>query len=204
VGTRAGKAYNQDMPVATPTSIEDFERLSPPEHCRYELVEGEVVELTFPTPLHNVTVFRVSRMLAQFVEENGLGIVFPSDTGFVLSRDPGTLRGPDVAFVCAERAAGLDLRANIPGAPDLAVEVISPTDTIRAMRRKVDQYLAAGCRTVWVLDPDKREVEIFECGTRPRVLLAEDSLECPELLPGFGVQVCDFFPPAAQPSESPA
>ena len=182
------------MPVASPTTIEDFERLTPPEHCRYELVDGEVVELTFPTPLHNLTVGRVFRILEAFVEENRLGIVFPSDTGFVLTRRPGTLRGPDVAFVRAERASGLDLRANIPGAPDLAIEVVSPADTIRAMRHKVDQYLAAGCQAVWVLDPEKREVEIFEPGGRPRVFLAEDSLECPELLPGFVVQVADLFP----------
>ena len=182
------------MPVAGLMSVEEFERLPPPEHCRYELVDGEVVELTFPTPLHNLTVLRVSRILEQFVLENELGIVFPADTGFVLSRQPGTLRGPDVAFVSAERAAGLNLRANIPGAPDLAVEVISPTDTLRGMRRKVDQYLAAGCRTVWVLDADKRGGEIFEPGARPRVLLAQDELTCPELLPGFAIAVDELFP----------
>ena len=182
------------MPVAGLMSIEDFERLPPPEHCRYELVDGEVVQLTFPMPIHNLVVGRVFRVLEQFVEENGLGIVFPSDTGFVLSREPGTLRGPDVAFVRGERAAGLNLRANIPGAPDLAVEVISPTDTIRAMRYKVDQYIAAGCKAVWVLDPEKREVEVFEPGARPRVLLAEDSLEHAELLPGFSIRVNGPFP----------
>ena len=182
------------MPVAGLMSVEEFERLPPPEHCRYELVEGEVVELTFPTPLHNLTAARVFRLLERFVEEKRSGMVFPADTGFVLSRNPGTLRGPDVAFVRAERVAGLNLRANIPGAPDLAVEVISPTDTIREMRRKVDQYLAAGCKTVWVLDADKREVEIFEPGARPLVLLAPDELTCPELLPGFVIVVDGLFP----------
>jgi Uma2 family endonuclease len=177
-------------------SIEEFERLAPPEHCRYELVDGEVVELTFPMPIHNLTVGRVFRILERFVDEHRLGIVFPSDTGFVLSRDPANLRGPDVAFVCAERAAGLDLRANIPGAPDIAVEVISPADTIREMRRKVDQYLAAGCKAVWVLDADKREAEVFEPGERPRVLLPEDTLEHTGLLPGFAVRVGELFPPA--------
>ena len=182
------------MPVAGLMSIEEFERLPPPEHCRYELVEGELVELTFPTPLHNLTAGRVFRILEAFVDGRGLGIVFPADTGFVLSRELATLRGPDVAFVRAERAAGLDLRANIPGAPDLAVEVISPADTIQAMRRKVDQYLAAGCSAVWVLDAEKREVEVFEPEARPRVLLARDTLECADLLPGFAVRVGDLFP----------
>ncbi len=182
------------MPVAGVMSVEEFERLPPPEHCRYELVDGEVVELTFPTPIHNLTVGRVYKLLEQFVDEHRLGMVFPSDTGFVLSREPATLRGPDVTFITAERATGLDLRANIPGAPDLAIEVISPTDTILEMRRKVDQYLAAGCSTVWVLDPEKREVEVYEPGARPRVLVAEDQLECPELLPGFAVRVDELFP----------
>lgn len=80
-------------------SIEEFERLPPPEDCRYELADGEVVELTVPTPLHNLTVGRVFRILELFVEEHRLGMVFPSDTGFVPSREPGTLRGPEVAFV---------------------------------------------------------------------------------------------------------
>ncbi len=175
-------------------TIEEFERLTPPDDGGYELVEGELVKLTFPTPLHNLTASHIWRLLDDFVRENKLGRAFPDNTGYVLSRDPDTLRGPDVAFLRAERASAIDLRSNIPVAPDLAVEVISPSDTIRGMREKVDQFLAAGCRTVWVIDPEAREVQVFETDRAPRVLVSQDVIQCPDLLPGFSIKVADLFP----------
>ena len=170
--------------------------MQPPVDGRLELVHGEVVKLTFSTPIHNWVCLRVARILADFVEPRGLGLVLPADTGFVLSREEPILRGRDVAFLSAERAARIDLRRNIEGAPDLAVEVISPSDTISGMREKVEQYLAAGGRAVWVLDPDATEVKVYEPGQRPRILIAEDTIECPNLLPGFAMRVSELFPSA--------
>lgn len=170
--------------------------MQPPVDGRLELVRGEVVKLTFPTPIHNLTYARVWELLRSFVEEHGLGMVFPADTGFILSREGPTLRGPDVAFITADRASRIDLRRNIEGAPDLAVEVISPSDTISGMREKVEQYLTAGGRAVWLLDPDAVQAEVCERGRRPRILIAGDTIDCPELLPGFAMQVAELFPPA--------
>lgn len=184
------------MAVATKVSIEEFEQMQPPVDGRLELVHGEVVKLTFPTPIHNLVCLRVARLLAEFAEPRNLGLVLPADTGFVLSREDATLRGPDAAFLTAARAAQIDLRRNIEGAPDLAIEVISPSDTISGMREKVEQYLAAGCRAVWVLDPDATQVEVYERNERPRILIAEDTIECPGLLPGFAMRVAELFPPA--------
>ncbi len=183
------------MAVATLLSIEEFEALKPPEDFRYELDAGELVKVTFPTPWHNLTLKAVVKILDAFVEDRKLGLVFPSDTGYILAREPATMRGPDVSFVRRERAAELDLRRNVPHAPDLAVEIVSPSDTIRDMRRKVAQFLAAGTVAVWVLDTDLRQVEVYRQGDeRPTVLVAGETLECPELLPGFSVRVDELFP----------
>jgi len=168
--------------------------MTPPHDARLELVDGEVVQLTFPTAFHNWIVKIVARNLDEVVEPNNLGLVVPADTGFILSEDPASLRGPDVAFLSARRLATIDLRANIPGAPDLAVEILSPNDRAVEVRKKVDQYLQAGARAVWVLYPETREVEVSEPGRRRRILAADEILEAPELLPGFRVTVRDLFP----------
>lgn len=180
------------MGAKTLLTVEQFERLPQPEDHRAELDEGELIEVTFPTPKHNRVLRIIGRLLEDFALKSGAGEVFPSDTGYVLG--DGTLRGPDVSFITAERARALDPNRNIPGAPDLAIEVVSPTDTISAMRRKVRQYLEAGARVVWVIDPDAREAQVYTNATAPPVILAaQDHLKCPELLPGFQIAVSALF-----------
>lgn len=183
------------LAAARQVTIEEFERMRPAPDRRYELDQGEVLELTFPNPWQNLVTGKLYRLLEAFVRERKLGLIFPSDTGFILSNDPPTLRGPDIAFIGNQRLAGLDLRANIPGAPDLAVEVLSPGDSYSDVRRKVRQYLAAGCRTIWLVDPEARTVEIHEPGIpTSRELSAADRLEAPDLLPGFAILVAELFP----------
>lgn len=188
------------MAVAQQVSIEEFEKMTPPEDGRLELVDGEVVRWTFPTPKHNRIEGRLYRLLQDFAEPLGLGLVFSSDAGYILSREPPTLRGPDVSFLRAERAEVIDFEENIPGAPDLAVEILSPNDKAIEVRKKVDQYLAAGARAVWVLYPETREVEVSEPDRRRHVLAADDVLEAPEILPGFRIAVRDLFPDAGSPA----
>ncbi len=169
--------------------------MPPPEDRRCELDEGELIELPLLTPLHNLVLGEFLLRVARFVEANDLGIVFPLNTGYVLSRDRGTLRGPDISFISNPRARSLDLLHNIPDAPDLAIEVRSPSESRPFMRRKVGQYLAAGAIAVWVIHPEQRSAEIFAAGSEDPTLLAEnDSLECEELLPGFSVRVNELLP----------
>jgi len=104
-----------------------------------------------------------------------------------------TVRSPDVAFVCKSRVATLRSKGFANGAPNLAIEIYSPHDSFRQMTRKVRQYFKAGCHTVWVIHPDRKEVEIFEASGTDRTLTAADALEAPLLLPGFSVQVADLF-----------
>ena len=181
------------MAAKTTLTVDQFERMQPPDDGRCELDEGEVVFMTFPNPRHNRVVLKISLLLEIFVQEKDLGIVFPSDTGYVLSREQATLRGPDVSFVRKDRLAALDLTHNIAGSPDLAVEVVSEHDTAPRLRRKVRQYLAAGAQTVWVVYPEEREVHVFEVSGQTRVLGSEDSLTCPNLLADFSVTVGKLF-----------
>ncbi|MCW5980137.1 MAG: Uma2 family endonuclease [Bryobacteraceae bacterium] len=181
--------------VATKTlmTIAELERLPAEDGVRYELDGGDLVRMTFPKPRHNLLVGRIYRILLEFAERTALGIVYPSDTGYVLSRDPDTLRGPDVTYLPARRASLVDPDQHIEGAPDLAVEVVSPSDSAEDLDKKVKQYLAAGGHTVWIVYPLTRTVQVYQADGGVRQLTGDQILEAPELLPGFAVPVSRLF-----------
>lgn len=180
------------MGAKTLMSVEDFDRLEEPDELSYELDEGELVVMTKPRPLHNRIVLTLTFELQTYLKKNPVGEVFNPDNLFVLG--PATKRAPDVSFVRAERAGKLDPNADIPGAPDLAVEVLSPNDTVSAVRRKVRQYFAAGAQCVWVVFPETREVEVWREAARAQIVLQETGLlEAPDLLPGFSLRVGAIF-----------
>jgi len=180
------------MGTKTLMSVAEFDRLEEPDELNYELDEGKLVVRTKPRPLHNRIVIRLTFDLQAFVRSHPVGEVFNSDNFFVLG--PNIKRAPDVSFLRAERSTQLDPNADIPGAPDLAVEVVSPSDTVAAMRRKIRQYFTAGALCVRVVYPETREVEIWRDGAKPQVILQEtDLLEAPDLLPGFSVRVGALF-----------
>ena len=180
------------MGTKTLMSVEEFDRLEEPDELSYELDEGELVVMTKPRPLHNRVVLSLTFELQTYLKTHPVAEVFNPDNLFVLG--PTTKRAPDVSFVLAERASKLDPNADIPGAPDLAVEVMSPTDTVSAMRRKIRQYFAAGAQCVWAIHPETREVEVWREASRAEVVLQETGLlEAPDLLPGFSVAVGSLF-----------
>ncbi|MCP5115150.1 MAG: Uma2 family endonuclease [bacterium] len=181
------------MATKTLHTIAEFERLPDEAGVRFELNQGELVRMAFPTPRHNLVVGKIFRLLCDFVDAHSLGTVFPSDTGFVLSRDPDTLRGPDVSFISEPRAAGIDMDRNIDGAPDLAVEVVSGSDSAEDLNKKVKQYFAAGCRTVGVVYPATRDVAVYEADGSGRNLSGQQELTAPDLVPGFAVPVSELF-----------
>ncbi len=180
------------MGAKTLMSVEDFDRLEEPDELSYELDEGELVVMTKPRPFHNRIALRLIAEILKYLETHPVGEVLSSDNLFVLG--PNTKRAPDVSFLRAERASQIDPNADIPGAPDLAVEVVSPNDTAFAMRRKIRQYLAAGAQYVWVVYPETREVEVWREAARPQIVLQEtDLLEAPDLLPGFSLRIGVIF-----------
>lgn len=181
------------MGTKTVLSLEEFLRLEEGDDgARYELDEGELITMSPNNYTHGRVSVNISSVLHEYAKAKGIGKVC-TELGFVLSRNPVTLRGPDVSFIRSERLAGIDLDQFFPGAPDLAVEVVSPSDTVRQMLRKVNQYLRSGTQVVWVVYPDRQEVDIYGA-TGPVVTLDRDQmLEAPSLLPGFSVAVASLF-----------
>ena len=176
------------MAVKTLLTVEQFEQL-PDDGMRHELDEGELISMPPAVGLHGRIQIKIGRVLGNFAESRSLGWVF-AETGFRLG--PNTVRAPDVSFIRAERAADLDLERRFECAPDLAVEVVSPSESATEIAHKVGQYLRAGA-IVWVLYPKDRAVHVFEPSKSARVLDGKDVLEAPTLLPDFSVQVSELF-----------
>jgi Uma2 family endonuclease len=166
----------------------------PDDGSRHELLRGTLVSEPVPSRLHGRAVARLAELLRAFVGSRRLGVVYAGDAGFVLARDPDTVRGPDVAFVSAERERQADSVAPyFPGAPDLAIEVLSPSDRPREVLGKVSDYLTAGSRLVWVVDPLNEEVQVFRSPFTPRNLAGDDVLDGEDVLPGFHLRVASIF-----------
>ena len=147
-----------------------------------------------PGGLHGRIVTRLAELLGSFVRLRRCGAVYTGDTGFVLARQPDTVRGPDVAFLSAERLRALeDERRFIPGAPDLAIEVLSPHDRPGEVLSKVADYLAAGSSVVWVVDPIRERVSVFRSPLTPLILSGREVLDGEHVLPGFSVRVSEIF-----------
>ncbi|MDR7523678.1 MAG: Uma2 family endonuclease [Armatimonadota bacterium] len=144
--------------VRTPVSVDEFWRLAS-RFPKAELVGGQVIELVPPGVHHGVLALAMGRRLHEYVAEGGLGVVMV-EAGFVLSRDPPTVRVPDVAVVLRERVPSPLPAGFFPGAPDLAVEVLSPDERPTEIAAKVADYLRAGAQAVWVLDPEDRTMTV--------------------------------------------
>jgi Uma2 family endonuclease len=167
-----------------------------PEEGLCELVAGEIVREPAPGEEHGRVAADVLVAVASFVREHRLGRVYAAETGFVVARDPDTVRAPDVAFVTAERLAATVRRGPyFEGAPDLAVEVLSPGNRPGEVDAKVSDYLAGGARVVWVVDPARRSVTVHRPDRDAEVLTATDTLDGGGALPGFRLPVREIFEP---------
>jgi Uma2 family endonuclease len=164
------------------------------DYYKLELDEGRLVIMEPPFPEHGRMEARIAAILFTFVEPRRLGVVYSGDPGFVLARTPDTVRGPDVAFLRAERVpTGDAVDAFYEGAPDLAVEVLSRNDRPGEVARKVTNYLDAGARLVWVVDPRARTVVVHRPDAPPCILGAHDTIDGADVLPRFSSPVAAFF-----------
>jgi Uma2 family endonuclease len=167
----------------------------PADGFRYELVNGEIRRMPPAGSEHGAVIMNIGAPLHQFVKAHGLGVVFGAETGFKIASDPDTVRALDLAFVRRERIpeAGVP-RGFWPGAPDLAVDIISPSDTYTEVEEKVNAWLNAGTRMVLVLNPRARTVSMYTSHTKKVVRLTEsDTLDGGEVLPGFTCRVAELF-----------
>ena len=166
----------------------------PDDGSRYELVEGELRKMPPAGNIHGNRAMRLGWRLAQYVETNGLGVVFAAETGFKLRSNPDTVRAPDVSFISKKRVeeAG-EFEGFWPGAPDLAVEVVSPGDAYTDVAEKVEEYLRAGVQAVWVVDPRRRTITVYLSLSDITILGEPDTLDGGRIIPGFRCKVAEIF-----------
>lgn len=161
---------------------------------RYELVKGELMTMSPSGSEHGVLAASMAALLVQYVRANRLGIVFGAETGFKVAENPDTVLAPDVAFISREHIPeGGVPKKYWPGAPDLAVEVLSPGDATREVEAKVSQWLAAGARLVWTVNPKERSVTVHRAAKDSYTLSENDELDGEALVPDFRCSVSEIF-----------
>ena len=173
-----------------PWTAEELSRL--PEGWRYEIDEGELVIMAPAGFEHNDVATEIATRLRQFAKERGLGKVLANELGVLLRRDPDTLRAPDVAFYSRNRLARILDRKGFPDVPpDLAVEVRDRSEP--ALTRKIQQYLDAGVRAVWVIDLEARSLTRHAPGQPPRTWSSADAIVDEPLLPGLSCRLRELL-----------
>ncbi len=161
---------------------------------RKELQEGELVDMSPAFSPHGVVASNIAFLVSRFVREQGQGKCFVAETGFLVAQDPDTVRAPDFAYVSTERLPGGKVPDGyFPGAPDLAVEVLSPSESASQIGRKIREYFAAGARAVWVADPESRTLRAYSDPTESKTYTIDDELLGGDVLPGFRCRVGEFF-----------
>lgn len=173
-------------------TAEELERMGERDFG-FELVRGELIPVSPAGREHGALTAFLTAALDAFVRPRGLGRVY-ADTGFTLFTNPDTVRGPDVSVVSRDRDLALKARRGfIPGPPDLAVEIASSDKTPAQLSGKAADYLAAGARIVWIVDPETRCVAVHRPGQLTVTLSSEQALDGGDVLPGFSLSLSRLF-----------
>jgi Uma2 family endonuclease len=171
-------------------TAEELERM--PEDARFELWDGQLVPMNPPASAHGKIVIRLGSLLDQHVRRYQLGVVM-AESGYMLRSNPDTVFGPDVSFIRGDRLSGGIPDGYWTGAPDLAVEILSPSDRAGAVRRKIDEYLLRGTPMVLVIDPQKQTATIHRAGHAASRLSNADALDLSDVVDGFRCAVREIF-----------
>ena len=178
--------------VATRTTVAEFEAIAGDD--RVELIDGVIVPMPPASDWPTSVTATITILLGMHVRPRMLGRVYSAEAGFVLFPDRDTVLAPDVAFVRTERMPQGEARWHFPRlAPDLAVEVLSPSDRAADMQAKVAMYQEAGVPLVWVVDPQAQTVTVLALGQPPRVLSVTDTMDGGDVLPEFHVTIAELF-----------
>jgi Uma2 family endonuclease len=183
--------------VATPVTAEELLALSSRanlEGYRVELIDGDVKTMSPGGYEHGAIIGKLTLKLGNFVELNRLGSITGAETGFILRRDPDTVRAPDFAYISNDRLANQAVTHSYwPGVPDLAVEVISFNDTVKEAHEKARDWIAAGTLLVWVVNPCNRTITAYKASGAVEELTGNAELDGGSVLPGFRCPIEQLF-----------
>lgn len=179
-------------PLADVMTAEQLERVDIPGKST-ELIRGRLVIGEPPGTFHGKLAGRLNSRVGAFVEAHRLGEVFAQDTGFKIASNPDTVRAPDLAFLGHERLARVSKRGYAAVAPDLIVEILSPDDRPDEVRAKIAEWLSAGVRMVWELDPPERTARVYRPDGTVSVIGTHEALEGEAVLPGFRCELMDLY-----------
>jgi Uma2 family endonuclease len=177
-----------------PVTAEQYARLPDPEDgTRLELIRGEIQAVSRPNWEHVEIAGMIFMLIKIFLRNHPIGRV-SAVSGVLLGQNPDTICGPDVSFMSRDRLP-LNERINwFPeGAPDLCVEVVSPSNSLCDIEAKLDEYFSTGAKLVWVVQPDDRTVSVYRSLTDRLLLRGHDTIDGGTVLPGFTCQVAEFF-----------
>jgi len=171
---------------------EEFMAL-PNDGHRYEIVNGELIDMGNSGALHGYVCSTLMILLGGYVRIQKLGAMFDSSTAFNMKN--GNKRSPDISFFAKERLQGItELPAFLEGAPDLAIEVLSPGNTVEEIHDKLVEYFENGTRLAWVIHPSEHYILVYRCAQEPdRLLKSVDALDGEDIIPGFTLPVADLF-----------
>lgn len=167
----------------------------PDDGVRHELIAGELHEIPPAGGEHGYVGYRAQIELGIYLRQHPEigGSFLLSDTGYRLSRDPDTVRAPDISYVNEARLSQARVRGFPELAPDFVVEVVSPNDTASEVQSKVDEWLRAGVLLVWVLYPPTHTAMAYRTDGTVQLLHADDAIDAEPVLPGFTCRVGDLF-----------
>jgi Uma2 family endonuclease len=192
---RKGEAMSTDATTKLMTAEEFFDFVQRQENRdrNYELVRGEVVEMSRPGELHGVVCHNVNWLLGNYIRQKRKGRVLSNDAGILLEREPDTVRGPDAALFETSLAYDQLHPKWVEDVPALAVEVMSPNDRIGKLTQRITQLLQSGVKIVWLVDPAGRDVTVYRRGVDPYVVDENGELTGEDVLPDLRVKVADLF-----------
>jgi Uma2 family endonuclease len=166
------------------------------DNRRYELFRGDLRMMSPAGGRHGRIANRLAWLLSNHVLANRLGVVLAAETGFLIETNPDTVLAPDVAFVRSERYQSIENEVGfVPLAPDLVIEVLSPSDRYSRVESKVLAWLDAGCRLVLVVDPESETIQAMLSRQQVQIYRAAESIDCSVAVPGWQLALADVFAP---------
>lgn len=176
-----------------PMTFEAAAKLDPDEQSG-EIIDGVWVPMTRSTWRHGEIVLAIGILLKSYARKHPGWSVSVADPGVRLARNPDRLRGPDVGMVRTDRVpTGKGMLGWLDGAPDLAIEVVSDSQSISEITKKALEYMAGGAQMVWLVDPDPRRVVLFTPPNHVKILGTDDMIDGSHVLPGFSCKVAELF-----------